>query len=105
MSDCFTNNEFTQLSEVPRNELLNFTKELFGFNREPFNTKDMKQTIDISLMESFINYEQENPEEQLQLKSIIKMLEYCIENNRTFAVEYKPKVIKEDSDDEPNEVA
>lgn len=30
---CFTDNEFTHLSEVPRKELLTFTKELFGFNR------------------------------------------------------------------------
>ena len=63
----------------------------------------MKQTINISLMESFINYEQENPEEQLQLKSVIKLLEYCIETNKTFAVEYNPKSKQQDSKDEPKE--
>lgn len=83
--------------------MLQFTKELFGFNREPYTSKEMKQKIDISLMESFINYEQENPEEQLQLNNVIKMLEYCIENNKTFAVEYKPKAPKEDPIEDSND--
>jgi hypothetical protein len=56
----------------------------------------MQEIINSSLLKSFVEYEEKRPEELLHLESIVRLLEYCIETNRTFAVEYNPKERREE---------
>ena len=51
----------------------------------------MQEVIKSSLLKSFEEYEMSNPEELLQISTIVKLLEFCIETNKTFAVEYNPR--------------
>lgn len=62
----------------------------------------MLEVIDNSLLGSFEEYEKAHPEELLQIDSVLRLLGYCIETNRTFAVEYNPKEEEEEEGEEPN---